>query len=292
MRSWLFVPASSPRKLEKATATGADVLLLDLEDAVAPAEKQAAREAAAVYIASRDAGSRQQIYVRINGFDTGLADADLEAVGPAAPAGVMLPKCLSGRDVADLDNRLSVLEARNGLEAGGIAIAVIAGETAGSVFEMGGYRDCSPRLAALTWGSEDLAGDIGAREIRTGNGFTEPFALARSLALFGASAAGVAAIDTVFADFRDPDGLRAEARRAARDGFAGKLAIHPAQVPVINAAFTPTAEEVEMADRVIEAVEQGGGVAQVDGRMVDLAHVRQARRVLARAALAEDDEAE
>ena len=287
MRSLLFVPADSPRKLEKAIGSGADALILDLEDSVGSAGKGRARRLALEFL--REHGSRAgrpRLYVRINAFESGLAEADLEAVMAAAPDGVMLPKCGGGDDVARLDSQLAVSEALQGMADGRTRIAAIATETAAALFGAGTYRGASPRLDALTWGGEDLAADIGAIAPRDGGGWSSPFQLARNLCLFGAAAAGVDAIDTVHTDFRDLAGLRGEAERAAADGFSGKLAIHPEQVPVINEVFTPSAAALDRARAVVAAFARAGeiGVVSIDGRMVDRPHLRAAERLLARAA--------
>ncbi len=286
MRSLLFVPGDSPKKLEKAIGAGADALILDLEDSVAAANKGAARLTALAFLREqRGAPGRPALFVRINGFDTGLSEGDLDAVMTAAPDGVMLPKAGGGADVTLLDARIAVREALHGLTAGGTAILAIATETASSLFALGTYPDCSPRLAGLAWGAEDLSAEVGALAVRSAGAWTEPFRLTRNLCLFAAAAAGVAAIDTVHTNFRDLDGLGRECEEAARDGFAGKLAIHPAQVPIINHAFTPSPEQVERAERIVAAFAASGdpGVTALDGAMLDRPHLKAARRLLARA---------
>ncbi|MBB4301683.1 citrate lyase subunit beta/citryl-CoA lyase [Rhodobium orientis] len=290
MRSLLFVPGDSPRKLEKALGSGADVLLLDLEDSVALSAKEGARKTVADFLTAHlgDA-DRPLLYVRVNALDTGLTDADLDAVMASTPDGIMLPKAISGRDVSHLDAKLAVREATFGTEDGATRIVVVATETAASLFHMGTYRQCSQRLAGLTWGAEDLSADIGAAANRDGTGaYLEPFRLARSLALFAAVAAEVPPIDTVFTAFRDTEGLEAECRAAARDGFTGKMAIHPAQVPVINAVFTPSDEDIAAAKRIAAAFAGAGdvGVVGIDGEMVDRPHLRRAEKLLERARLA------
>ena len=284
MRSLLFVPADSPRKLAKAGGSGADVLLLDLEDSVALPAKEAARNLARDYLASamRGAGG-PRLYVRINSLGSGLADADLDAVLPARPDGILLPKSGSGRDVQHLSAKLAVREAESGLDDGATQIIAIASETAAAVFQLGTYAGCSQRLAGLTWGAEDLGTDVGALSSRRGDGtLTSPFQLARSLTLFGATAAGVAAIDTVFADFRNEAGLRAECEAARRDGFVGKMAIHPEQVAVINAAFMPTPEDLARAQAIVGlfADNPEAGVVALNGQMLDRPHLQRAQRVL------------
>ncbi|WP_274424344.1 HpcH/HpaI aldolase/citrate lyase family protein [Chelativorans sp. YIM 93263] len=289
MRSLLFVPADSERKLEKALSSGADILLLDLEDSVAPGRKEEARRIAADFIAEHKGSSPTLLYVRVNALSTSLTDDDLEAVMPASPDGIMIPKSSGGQDVTLLSVKLRVHEAENGLEDGGTRILPIITETAGAVFATGTYAGASERLSGLTWGAEDLSAEIGARTTRdeVGN-LTEPFRLARSITLFAASHAHVPAVDTVFPNFRDEPGFEKECIEAERDGFTAKMAIHPAQVPIINAAFTPSKEAVEESHRVIAAFQEAGetGVASVDGQMVDRPHLRRAERILARARLA------
>ncbi len=293
MRSYLFVPADSARKRDKALQSGADALILDLEDSVSPANKVEAREMVAAFLADRAntaaSGAGPRIHIRVNSFDSGLLEDDLDCIGPGLPDGIVLPKSESGGDVQKLDALLRVAEARAGAADGAIPVMAIATETAAAMFTLGTYGAATPRLASLSWGAEDLSADIGAQTNRDGTGqMTEPFRLARSLCLFGAASAGVPAIDTVFVDFRDMEGLAAECRDAVRDGFAGKLAIHPAQLPVINDAFTPDAETVETARRIVQAFadQAGMGVTSLDGQMLDRPHLRRAERILQRARLA------
>jgi citrate lyase subunit beta/citryl-CoA lyase len=287
MRSLLFVPGDSPSKIAKAATAGADVLLLDLEDSVAPSSKAEARTIVAEAVARiRSDKARCRLFVRVNGLDTGLTDADLDAVMKAAPDGLMLPKSTTGADVQHLAAKLAVREAEYGLADGATRIIAIATETAASLFGLGTYRGASPRLAALTWGAEDLAADLGAETNRTETGeYADPYRLARTLTLAGAGAAELPAIDTVFTAFRDGDALRRECEAARRDGFSGKMAIHPAQVPIINAVFTPSAEAVAHARRIVEAFAAApdAGVVGIDGKMIDRPHLRQALRILARA---------
>ena len=285
MRSWLFVPGDSERKLDKSLASQADVLILDLEDSVAPQNKPLARDMAAGFIADRRGETSALLYVRVNDLSTGLTDDDLRAVMAARPDGIMLPKCNSGADVQHLSTKLRVLEAENGLPDGSVRIVPLITETAIGVLSGASYRGASPRLAALTWGAEDLSAAIGARSTRDDGGrYTDVFRFARSVTILAASAAGVPAIDTVFVNFRDTEGMRRECLEAERDGFTGKMAIHPDQVPVINAAFTPSAEAVAGAQRVVDAfaLAPGAGVVSIDGRMVDRPHLVRATRLLAR----------
>lgn len=286
MRSLLFVPGDSERKLEKGLGAGADVIIVDLEDSVAAANKAAARAVAASFIASRRQHINSAIYVRVNDLSTGLTDDDLAALVPVKPDGIMLPKSNSGQDVQQLAAKLRVHEAENGLPDGGIKILPIITETAAGVLAAASYAGASARLAGLTWGAEDLSAAIGARSARDESGrYTDVFRLARTMTILAAGAAEVAAIDTVFPDFRDMAAFEAECREAERDGFAGKMAIHPAQVPVINAAFTPSAEAVERSQAIVAAFAAAGnpGVVGIDGKMYDRPHLRLAERLLARA---------
>lgn len=292
MRSLLFVPGDSKHKLEKALTAGADVIIVDLEDSVAPGRKEAAREIAADFLAGagEEAGP---VYVRVNALSTGLTDDDLAAVMSARPAGIMLPKAEGGGDVARLSVKLRVQEAEHGIDDGATRVLPLITETPAALFAAGTYGGASERLSALTWGAEDLSAAIGASATRDEDGrYTDVFALARATTLLAAGAAGVAAVDTVFTDFRDEAGLVRECRAAARDGFTGKLAIHPAQVPAINAAFTPSQEAVARARRVVAAFAEAGeeaGVVAIDGEMLDRPHLNRAKAVLARAGLSPGD---
>ena len=286
MRSMLFVPADSEKKLGKGLETGADALILDLEDSVAAANKAGARETARAFLEAHvPSADRPLLMVRVNALDTGLTDDDLKAVVAAKPDAIMLPKAESGADVVHLDAKLNALEALAGIAEGHVKIVVVATETAKAVFNLGSYQGASPRLSGLTWGAEDLSADIGSETNRASDGrHTEPFRIARSLCLFGAVAAGVQPIDTVFPAFRDSEGLRRECEEARRDGFTGKMAIHPAQVAVINAVFTPSAEAVAEARRVIAAfaANPSAGVVNLDGEMFDRPHLTRAERLIAR----------
>lgn len=287
MRSLLFTPGDSDRKLEKGLTSDADVILIDLEDAVSADGKPGAREKVAEFLRQDMArAARMPLYVRINDLDTEWAQGDLEAVVPSKPAGIMLPKARSHADVEDLSKRLDALEKKAGLEPGRTAVIVIAPEIADAVVNMGTFQKCNPRMTGLTWGSEDLATSLGAHSSRGEDGeYRMPMKVARTLCLCAAAAAGIHAIDTVYPDFRDLDGLRRDAERAAADGFSGKLAIHPDQVPVINAAFTPSADEIAHAKRIVAAfeAEPGAGVINLDGAMVDRPHLSLAERTLQRA---------
>lgn len=289
MRSLLFVPGDSPPKLRKALGCGADGLIIDLEDSVASDRKAAARDAARAFLLeARERSGRPSLMVRVNALDTSFIDADLDAVVAGRPDAIMLPKAEGGPAVAHLDAKLTAREAIHGLPEGGIRIIALATETAKALFVAGTYGGASARLAALSWGAEDLSADLGAETNRDGDGrLTEPFQFARTLCLAGAAAAKVEAIDTVFVDFRNADGLRRECEAARRDGFAGKLAIHPGQVAVINEVFTPSSTSVAEAHAVIAAFADhpGAGVVGINGVMYDRPHLERARRVVARAGL-------
>lgn len=288
MRSLLFIPGDSVRKLDKGLGAGADVLLVDLEDSVALSGKDAARRTAAEFLAAaRREADRPRLYVRVNGLTTGLTDADLDAVMPAAPDGIMLPKTVGGPDLSHLGVKLAVREAEYGLADGATRIIAIATETARGVFALGALAGASHRLAGVAWGGEDLAADVGAEANRGPDGlYADPYRIARAMTLFAAAAAEVDAIDSVYTNFRDLDGLGAECREARRDGFAAKMAIHPAQVAVINEAFTPSAAALAHARAIVDAFAQNpdAGVVGIDGQMIDRPHLRQAERVLERAA--------
>ena len=287
MRSLLFVPADSAKKLDKAMTSGADALIVDLEDSVSAAGKIGARASAAAFVAAAvTASPRPAIMVRVNGLQTGLTDADLDAIVPARPDAIMLPKAEGGASVIHADAKLAVREAGSGLPDGHIKIVALATETAASLFLTGTFAGASSRLTGLTWGAEDLSAELGARANRDAQGrFLDPYRLARVLCLAGAASAQVPALDTVYVDFRNHDGFRRECEDACRDGFAGKLAIHPAQVPIINEVFTPAAEAVAQAQQIVDAfaAEPGTGVVSVAGVMYDQPHLTRAWQLLARA---------
>ena len=286
MRSLLFVPADSDKKLAKGAECGTDALILDLEDSVSAERKPAAREGALTYLTAHAAHApRPRLIVRVNALDTGLTDADLDAVVAGRPDAILLPKAEGGASVVHLDAKLTAREAVHGLPDGAIEIIALTTETASGLFLCGTYAGASARLSALTWGAEDLSAELGAETNRDAAGrFTSPYMLARNLSLAAAAAARVQPIDTVYADYRDMEGLRAEAIEARRDGFTAKMAIHPAQVPVINAVFTPSAEEIEKARVVIDAfaANPSAGVVGIGGVMYDRPHLRRAERLLAR----------
>jgi len=279
IRSFLFVPGDSERKLEKAREAGADAIIVDLEDSLTAASRPRAREIAREYIQGRD-----DVWLRINPVDSAEAMDDLQAVMPAAPSGIVLPKARSADDATRLATRLDELESRFGIAAGKTRILPICTERPRALFSLDSYVGATPRLAGLTWGAEDLSAALGARDRRDASGnWLPPYELARSLCLFAAAAAEVSAIDTVYTDFRDAEGLASFAARAARDGFTGMLAIHPAQVATINNAFSPSAEEIERAERIVALFRDnpGAGALALDGEMIDKPHLVQARRVIA-----------
>jgi citrate lyase subunit beta/citryl-CoA lyase len=286
MRSLLFVPGDSERKLEKGAAAAADVVIIDLEDSVAAGSKPVARATAAAFLRARDRIGGPSFYVRVNDLASGLTASDLAVVMKTRPDGIMLPKSNSAADVTQLAAMLRVHEAENGIADGSTRIVAIITETPAGVLSAGTYREPHSRLAGLTWGAEDLSAAIGATETRnTAGRYTDVFRLARTLTILASSAADVAAIDTVFVNFRDAAGLRQECVEAARDGFTAKLAIHPDQVPAINEAFTPSAEAVERAQAIVRAFAAAGdaGVIALDGQMYDRPHLKRAERLLARA---------
>lgn len=285
-RSWLFIPGDSDKKLAKADTAGADALILDLEDAVAMPNKPAAREKVAAFLADRATGARtSQLWVRINPLASGLALDDLVAVMAHAPDGLMLPKPDGPDDVRTLSLYLEALEAQHGLTAGTTRILPVATETAIAPFRLGDYAGAGlSRLAGLTWGAEDLSAAIGAStNLGPDGSWAITFRLVRSLTLLAAHAAGVPAIETLYVDFRDDAGLERSSRAARAEGFSGRIAIHPAQVEPINRSFTPSEEEFAFARRVVAAFEAEPGVGTIglDGKMLDIPHLKQARQTLA-----------
>lgn len=283
-RSYLFVPGDSEKKLQKAADAGADALIVDLEDSVAAGERPRARELTAEFLAGAAA---PRTWVRVNPLGTRDVFADLGAVMPYGPHGIVLPKPESADAIRQLAALLGELEREQGVTQGHTRILPIVTEQPAALFRLDEYAGVSSRLGGLTWGAEDLSAAVGASTPRGPDGdWLPPYQLARSLTLFAAAAAEVAAIDTVYTDFRDIGGLADYAARARRDGFSGMLAIHPAQVPVINKAFRPSREEIERAERLIDlfADNPGAGTLELDGRMVDRPHYLQAQRILANAA--------
>ncbi len=286
MRSLLFVPGDSERKLSKGLASDADILLVDLEDSVAMDNKQEARRITADFLKENIGNSGSPaIYVRINSFDSQLLEDDLDAVMAGKPDGILLPKSEHGKDVTHLHVRLSVYEAENGIDEGTTRIAAIITETATATLNADTYGGCSERLTALTWGAEDLSADLGALEKRNEDGsYRDVYKHARTVTLLSAISTGVAPIDTVFTDFRDMDGLRRECEEAVKDGFSGKMAIHPAQVPIINEVFTPSKAAITRARAIVDVFEKSGnpGVTSLNGEMLDRPHLRRAEALLDR----------
>lgn len=277
-RSFLFVPGDSERKLEKALGVGADALIVDLEDSVAADARPDARKLAAEFLSGKD-----NVWVRINPLDSEDAFPDLEAVLPVAPAGIVLPKARDGDDVANLSESIDAAEMEFGLPRDSIRIMPLVTERPESLFALGSYTASSPRMSGMSWGAEDLSAAVGATRNRDEDGNWLPtYEMARSLCLLAAAAAEVAAIDTVYTDFRDSKGLARYAANARRDGFTGMLAIHPAQVDIINDAFQPSQDEVRQAERIVElfAANPGAGAVGLDGKMIDRPHHVQALRIL------------
>ncbi|MCW5646968.1 MAG: CoA ester lyase [Sphingopyxis sp.] len=277
LRSLLFVPGDRPERFAKAAASGADAIILDLEDSVSLANKDAARHSIADYL-----GGAREVFtlVRVNPLDGHLTAADVAAIIAARPDAIMLPKAEGAPSIAQLD---TIMRSESGPDASLPPILPIATETAAAIFTLGSYREAKDRLLGLTWGAEDLPAAIGATTSREADGsYTAPYNVARALTLFAAHAAGAAAIDTVFPAIKDEAGLAAYAARARRDGFTGMMAIHPSQVAAINAAFTPGADEVARAQAIVDAfaAQPGVGVLQVDGKMVDAPHLKQAKHIL------------
>lgn len=286
MRSLLFVPADGGSKLDKAVASGADAVIVDLEDSIAPERKDTARVAALDFLKRAGAAKqRPRLLVRINGLDTGMIDADLDVIIPGRPDAIVFPKAEGGASVVHLDAKLTAREAIAGVPEGQIKILAQGVESAAGLFAAGTFRGASVRLIGLTWGPEDLSAELGAEANRNTQGeLTEPYRLARSICLYAAAAANLPAIETVYVDFRNSEGLRRDTEAARRDGFTGRLAIHPAQVPVINEVFTPSAAQIERAKAVVAAfaAQPGAGTVGIDGKMYDRPHLARAQALLAR----------
>ena len=280
MRSFLFVPADSERKLARSRQSGADALILDLEDSVVPANRPAARAQARAFLAGvRDAGFRR--YVRINPLESGAALDDLAAVLPGKPHGILLPKCLP-EDVRTLDHYLTAFEAAFGLTPAAVRIIAIATETPAAIFALGRYAGVSPRLEGITWGAEDLAACLGGSNRKFDGSYDDAYRLARALCLLAAADAGVMPIDTIYTDFKDEAGLVVECAAARRSGFVAKMAIHPAQLSAINSAFSATPEDLAWARKVVAVFAENpdAGTVALDGKMVDGPHLTLARRLL------------
>lgn len=284
-RSLLFVPGDSDKKFARACTSGADVLFLDLEDAVAPSKKIEARSTVAGWLDSAS-DIAPRLFVRINPLGTGLTDDDLAAVVRPGLAGILVPKANGAQDIATISATIERLETAAGMVSGSIRIMVVATETPQAMFALGSYTPPHQRLLGLTWGAEDLAAAIGATANKEADGqWTEPYRLARSLCLFAAASAGVTPIETLYADFRDAAGLEADCRRARRDGFLGRIAIHPDQVETINRCFTPSEDEVAEARRIVAAfaANPDAGTLGIDGKMYDIPHLKAAQKTLAAA---------
>lgn len=283
MRSWLFAPGDSERKMAKAAEGEADVVIFDLEDAVAEAAKPAARESVRLFLSGRNDAERARLWVRINPLDGEHTRADLAAIMPARPGGIMLPKSRGRRDVEELDQLLTAQELAQGIEPGTTPVIALVTEVAAAMFTTGDYAG-APRLVAMTWGAEDLADSLGALSNRDADGeYTFTYELARSLTLLGAAAAGLPAIETIDGDFSNLEGLNRRCEKVRRDGYRGMLAIHPAQVPVINAAFTPSADEIAEAREIVAlfAAHPDAGTIGHNGKMLDRPHLSRARQLLA-----------
>ncbi|WP_067735033.1 HpcH/HpaI aldolase/citrate lyase family protein [Novosphingobium naphthalenivorans] len=283
-RSWLFVPGDSERKMQKALESEADIVLIDLEDAVAIGNKAAARPMVHDFIKA-NTEQRRRLWVRVNPLDGPYALHDLAAVMPAHPGGIMLPKVHGRQDVESLDKYLEALEVANGIEQGSTPVIVLVTETAEGMFHCGDYKG-APRVVAMTWGAEDLADSLGASSNRNPDGsYSFTYELARSFCVMGAAAAGVTAIETISADFQDLEALRLRAEKVRRDGYRGMLAIHPAQIPVINAAFTPTEVEIAEAQEIADLFAANPGVGAIGwkGGMLDRPYLARAERLLRQA---------
>ena len=282
MRSWLFAPGDSEKKMAKAMASNADIALFDLEDAVVAENKPLARQMVHDFLKA-NAAHRARLWVRINPFDGAYTLGDLAAIMPAHPGGIMLPKVYGRADVEKLDHCLSALEVANGIKLGTTPVIVLITETAEAMFHTGSYKG-APRVVALTWGAEDLADSIGASSNRDADGsYSFTYELARSLTLLGAATAGVAAVETISADYKDLEALRQRAEKVRRDGFRGMLAIHPAQVDVINAAFTPSEAEIAEAREIVAIFDANPGVGAIGykGGMLDRPYLSRAQQLLA-----------
>ncbi|MFN3472492.1 MAG: HpcH/HpaI aldolase/citrate lyase family protein [Blastomonas sp.] len=289
IRSFLFIPGDSEKKLGKADSSAADALIFDLEDAVTPENKPQARELLSAFLAARPRGQRHtQLWVRVNPLDSGMILEDMAAVIPHGPDGIMLPKCNGPKDIIRTSHYLDAFEQVGSIEPGSIRILPVATETAISPFMLGDYAKAQlPRLAGLTWGAEDLSAAIGAStNLDETGGWALTYRIVRAQCLLAAHAAGVQAIDTLYVDFRDEDGLRTTSRASRAEGFTGRVAIHPAQVAAINESYMPSPEEIEHAERVIAAFAAvpGAGTVGLAGKMIDIPHLKQAHGVLEQAA--------
>ncbi len=286
MRSLLFVPADSEKKIAKSITSEADAVVFDLEDSISTANKSRARDHIAEFLNNHDQSeSEPKFYVRINDLTTPYWREDLEKIVPTHPHGLLLPKARSGADIETLCKEIDTLEKASGLQPGTLDLMALITETAESLLNMPSFVGCNQRLTAMTWGAEDLSAEIGAKANRDSSGrFTDIYGYARTQTLIVSAAAGCLPLDTVYVDFRNSEGLRAEALEACRDGFLGKFAIHPNQIGIINEVFTPTSEEIAHAEAVVAAFSEAGdvGVTSLDGKMLDRPHLVNAQRLLSR----------
>ena len=283
LRSMLFVPGDSDKKFAKASGIGADALILDLEDSVAPSMKVEARAKVSTLL-DNQAPREWRFFVRVNPFDTGMTFDDMAAVVKPGLDGLLIPKADGAVDIVRIGEELDRLEAAAGMEIGSVKIAVVATETAKAMFNLGSYTPAHPRLVALTWGAEDLAAALGATANKEEDGnWTSPYMLARNLCLFAAGSAGVLPLDTLYTDFRDPEGLERDCRRARRDGFLGRIAIHPDQIAIINRCFSPSEEEIAEAQMIVDAfaAQPDAGTLGINGKMYDIPHLKAAQKTLA-----------
>jgi len=283
IRSTLFVPADSEKKLAKAAQSGADALVLDLEDAVLSERKPVARDMMQRYLEGLP--DRGHVWVRVNDLASGETLKDLARVVPARPAGILLPKVKGPECVAVLGHYLDALEVEHGLSPGHVRITAIVTETPSAMLRMGELvRQAHPRISHVAWGGEDLSAALGAGDPRTPEGAWRPmYEYARNQCLLLGHALGAEVLDTVYVNFKDPDGLRSACRQSRYDGFTGRIAIHPDQVAIINESFTPSEAELNMARRVVEAFKSGAGAVSIDGKMFDVPHLKAARRLLSAA---------
>ena len=283
LRSMLFVPGDSDKKFAKASGIGADALILDLEDSVAPSMKVEARAKVSALLDNR-APRDWLFFVRVNPFDTGMTFDDMAAVVKPGLDGLLIPKADGAADIVRIGAKLDRLEALAGMAIGSVKIAVVATETAQAMFNLDSYTPAHPRLVALTWGAEDLAAALGATANKEEDGsWTSPYLLARNLCLFAASSAGVLPLDTLYTDFRDPEGLERDCRRARRDGFLGRIAIHPDQIAIINRCFSPSEAEISEAQMIVDAfaAQPDAGTLGINGKMYDIPHLKAAQKTLA-----------
>ena len=281
IRSILFIPADSEKKLGKARSLGADALVLDLEDAVLPDRKPVAREMMSAWMAEQ--GDRSDLWIRVNDLTSGEMLKDLAAVVPTRPAGIMLPKIRGPEDVDVVNHYLDALESEHGVEIGSIKFFALVTETPSAMLRMGELvKQAHPRISHVTWGGEDLSSAMGAGDPRHEDGsWRAPYVQARNQCLMLGHALGVETLDTVYVDFKNPDGLRKSCLESRHDGFTGRIAIHPNQVEIINEAFTPTQAERDLAQKIVDAFASGAGAVSIDGKMYDVPHLKAARRLLA-----------